>query len=132
MTVWRQSWPPWRAAPSAPSWPPACSSALPRPSCGWGLPPRCSPAGRCYWPGSSPSSISWVSSLLPPGCMIPWGWCSRISPLPSTPSYRLNGCAPFWNSRFRRERRISAPTATTSPLTMSPLPTGRVQGCWRM
>ena len=93
---------------------------------------RCSPAGHCCWPGSSPSSISWASSLPPPGCTIPWGWCSRTSPPPSTPSCRLNGCAPFWNSRFRRERRISAPTATTSPLTMSPLPTGRVQGCWRM
>ncbi len=29
-------------------------------------------------------------------------------------------------------RRTSAPTATTSPLTMSPLPTGRARGCWRM
>ena len=30
----------------------ACSSAPPRLSCGWGLPPRCSPAGRCCWRGA--------------------------------------------------------------------------------
>ena len=84
------------------------------------------------WPGSSPSSISWASCSPLPGCMILWGWYSRISPPPSTPSCKLNGCALFWNSRCRQEQRTSTPTDTTSPLTMSPLPTGREQGCWKM
>ena len=118
--------------PSGPSWPPVCSCAPLKPSCGWDLPPRCSPAGHCCWPGSSPSSISWASSLPPPGCTILWEWCSRTSPPPSTPSCRLNGCAPSWSSRCRREQRTSVPTATTSPLTMSPLPTGRVRECLTM
>ena len=103
-----------------------------RRSCAWGLPPRCSPAGRCCWPGSSLSSISWASCSPLPGCMILWGWYSRISPPPSTPSCKSNGCALFWNSRCRQEQRTSTPTDTTSPLTMSPLPTGREQGCWKM
>ena len=94
--------------------------------------PRCSPAGRCCWPRSSLSSISWASCSPLPGCMILWGWYSRISPPPSTPSCKLNGCALFWNSRCRQEQRTSTPTDTTSPLTMSPLPTGREQGCWKM
>ena len=62
----------------------------------------------------------------------PWGWCSRTSPPPSTPSCRLNGCAPSWSSRCRRGKRTSARPATTSPLTTSPLPTGRALGCWTM
>lgn len=81
---------------------------------------------------SSPSSISWASSLPLPGCTILWGWCSRTSPPPSTPSCRLNGCAPFWSSRCRRGQRTSAHPVTTSPSTTSPLPTGRARGCWRM
>ena len=50
----------------------------------------------------------------------------------STPSCKLNGCALSWSSRCRQEQRTSTPTATTSPLTMSPLPIGRALGCWRM
>ena len=71
--IWKQSWPPWRAAPSALSWPPGYSFAPPRLSFGWGLPPRCSPAGRCCWPGSSPSFISWASCSPPQGCTTLWG-----------------------------------------------------------
>ena len=66
------------------------------------------------------------------GCTILWGWCSRTSPPPSIPSCKLNGCAPSWSSRCRWEQRTSTPTATTSPLTMSPLPTGRALGYWKM
>lgn len=74
----------------------------------------------------------WVSSSPPPGCTTPWGWCSRTSPPPSTPNCRSSACALFWSSRCRRGRRTFAPPAMISPLTTSPLPTGRERGCWRM
>ena len=73
LATWRQSYLLWKAVPSGPSWPPACLCAPLRHSCAWGLPPRCSPAGRCCWPGSSLSSISWASCSPQPGCMILWG-----------------------------------------------------------
>ena len=37
--------------------------------------------------------------------MIRWGWCSKISPQPLIRSFRLNGCARFWNSRCRKVRK---------------------------
>ena len=70
--------------------------------------------------------------LPPPGCTTRWGLCSRISPPPSTPNCRSSGCAPFWNSRCRRGQLNLHRRTMTSPLTMSPSPTGRGTAYLRM
>ena len=57
-----------------------------------------------------------------------WGWYCRISPPLSIPNCRLNGCVPFWNSRYRRAQKSSHLKTTTSLLTMCPLPTGKGDG----
>ena len=74
-----------------------------------------------------------ISFLLPPqDFTIRWGWHFRISPPPSIPNCRLNGCVPFSNSRYRKAQKSLLRRTAISHSTMFPLPTGKGTACWRM
>ena len=82
--------------------------------------------------GNSPSSISWASCRRRPAVRSPGGGAPEHRRHLQHQAANRTDALHFGTAGPRRGQRTSARPATTSPLTMSPFPTGRALECWRM